>query len=51
MTLRLRLTKKTIKAVKQGLSAGRRSTARVTIVATDAAGNKRRVGREIILKK
>ena len=48
--LKLRLTKKTIKTVKQGLSSGRRSTARVTIVATDAAGNKRTVKRQIKIK-
>jgi len=47
VTLKLPLGKKTIKAVKQGLRSGRRSTARVTIVASDAAGNKRTVKRQI----
>jgi len=51
VTLRLRLTKAAIKAVKQGLGSRRRSTARVTIIATDAAGNKRSVGRQIAIKK
>ena len=51
VTLRLRLTKAAIKAVKQGLGSRRRSTARVTIIATDAAGNKRSVGRKIAIKK
>jgi hypothetical protein len=51
VTLRLRLTKKTIKAVKQGLGRGRRSTAKITVVAVDAAGNKRTVKRQIRITK
>jgi len=50
VTLKLRLSKKAIKAVKLGLRRGRRSTARVTIVAKDAAGNKRTVKRQIRIK-
>ncbi len=51
VTLRLRLTSKAIKAVKQGLKRGRRSTARVSILATDASGNKRTVKRQIRITK
>jgi len=51
VTIRLRLTKSTIKAVKQGLGRGRRSTAKITVVAVDAAGNKRTVKRQIRITK
>ena len=51
VTLRLRLTKKAVKAVRQGLDRGRRSTARVRIVATDVAGNKRVLKRQIRIKE
>jgi len=51
VTLRLRLTKKAIAAVKLGLKRGRRTTARVSVVATDAAGNKRTVKRQIRITK
>lgn len=49
VTLKLCLPKKALKAVKQGLKRGRRSTARVTILAVDAAGNKRTVKRQVRL--
>lgn len=51
VTLRLRLTKKAIAAVKLGLKRGRRTTARVSVVATDAARNKRTVKRQIRITK
>ncbi len=51
VTLKLRMTKKTIRAVKLGLKRGRRSTAKVRIAVTDAAGNKRTVKRQIRIKK
>jgi hypothetical protein len=45
------LTKKAIAAVKLGLKRGRRTTARVSVVASDAAGNKRTVKRQIRITK
>jgi len=49
--MRFVLPKRTIKAVKQVLGKGRRSTVRLTITATDPSGNSREVKRTIRLKR
>jgi len=47
VTLRLQVPRKAISAIKRRLTRGRRSTARIKVVATDVAGNQRTVFRTI----
>jgi hypothetical protein len=49
--LRLRLSKKGLRAVRRGLRHGRRARALVTIKATDAAGNASVATRRIRLRR
>jgi hypothetical protein len=49
--LRLRLSKKTLRTVRRSLRRGVKLKAKVTVVATDAAGNSRRSTRSVRLKR
>jgi hypothetical protein len=49
--LRLALSKKALRSVRRALRRGKKLTARVTVVATDAAGNSRKATRKIRLKR
>jgi len=49
--VKLRLPRKAVRAVRRGLAAGRRSTTRLTITATDRAGNTAIAKRTIRLKR
>jgi len=51
VTLRLQVSRKARTAIKARLKRGRRSTARITVVATDLAGNQRTVFRTVRLKR
>jgi hypothetical protein len=49
--LRLTLSKKTLRAVRRALRRGVRLNAKVTVIATDAAGNSRKSTRRVRLKR
>ena len=49
--LRLRLSKKTLRTVRRSLRRGVKLKAKVTVVATDAAGNSRESSRRVRLKR
>jgi plastocyanin len=51
MTLRLRLSRKALRAVRKGLTYRRRLTALVRVTATDAAGNRTVRSRRIALRR
>ena len=50
MTLRLKLSRKTLRAVRRALRRGKKVFATVTVIATDAAGSSSTAKRKIRLK-
>ena len=51
MTLRLKLSGKTLRAVRRALRRGKKVTATVTVIATDASGASSTAKRKIRLKR
>jgi hypothetical protein len=51
VALRLRLSRRALRAARHSLRHGRRPAAKITVVATDAAGNKRTVRRRITITR
>ena len=51
VTLRFRVSRRAVKAIKARLRRGRRGTARISVAATDRAGNKRTATRTVRIKR